>query len=114
VGSGQATDTQESPWYAVPSDDQRKARLNCIAHFLSLIPYKEVPQPRIKFPQNSRGENIGSRTIRSGISPQNTDASFTMQSWKSMFFLRSASESGSAFKATIDIACDPDSDAEKT
>jgi len=57
VGSGQATDTQESPWYAVPSDDQRKARLNCIAHFLSLIPYKEVPQPRIKFPQKqSRGK----------------------------------------------------------
>jgi len=35
-----ATDTPESPWYVVPSDDQRRARLNCISHFLSLIPYE--------------------------------------------------------------------------
>ena len=46
-----ATDTPISPWYVVPSDDQRRARLNCIAHFLSLIPYEEVPREPIKFPK---------------------------------------------------------------
>jgi hypothetical protein len=35
----------------VPSDDQRRARLNCITHFLSLIPYEEVPREPIKFPR---------------------------------------------------------------
>jgi polyphosphate kinase 2 len=46
-----ATDTPECPWYVVPSNDQRKARLNCISHFLSLIPYEEVPREPIKFPK---------------------------------------------------------------
>jgi polyphosphate kinase len=46
-----ATDTPECPWYVVPSNDQRRARLNCITHFLSLIPYKEVPREPIKFPK---------------------------------------------------------------
>jgi polyphosphate kinase 2 len=46
-----ATDTPEAPWYVVPSDDQRRARLNCISHFLSLIPYEEVPREPIKFPK---------------------------------------------------------------
>ncbi len=46
-----ATDTADSPWYIVPSDDQRRARLNCIAHFLSLIPYEEVKREPIKFPK---------------------------------------------------------------
>jgi polyphosphate kinase 2 len=46
-----ATDTPESPWFVVPSDDQRRARVNCIAHFLSLIPYKKVPRTKIKFPR---------------------------------------------------------------
>jgi polyphosphate kinase len=47
----EATDTPESPWYVVPSNDQRSARLNCISHFLSLIPYTEVPREPIKFPK---------------------------------------------------------------
>ena len=47
-----ATDTADSPWYVVPSDDQRRARLNCITHFLSLIPYEEVPREPIKFPRH--------------------------------------------------------------
>src|SRR5262249_8754230 len=36
-----ATDTEFAPWYIVPSDDKRRARLNCISHLLSLIPYKK-------------------------------------------------------------------------
>ena len=46
-----ATDTPECPWYVVPSDDQRRARLNCISHFLSLVPYEEVPREPLKFPK---------------------------------------------------------------
>jgi polyphosphate kinase 2 len=43
-----ATDTPESPWYVVDANDQRRARLNCIAHFLSLIPYEEIPREPVK------------------------------------------------------------------
>ncbi len=46
-----ATDTPESPWYVVDANDQRRARLNCIAHFLSLIPYQEVPREAVKLPK---------------------------------------------------------------
>ena len=49
-----ATDIPESPWYVVPSDDQRRGRLNCITHFLSLIPYEEVPREPIKFPKRQK------------------------------------------------------------
>ncbi|ELS03646.1 polyphosphate kinase 2, PA0141 family [Xenococcus sp. PCC 7305] len=37
-----ATDHDESPWYIVPADDKKRARLNCISHFLSLIPYEDL------------------------------------------------------------------------
>ena len=40
----------EAPWYVVEGDDKRRARLNCIAHLLSLIPYEDIKQPRIKLP----------------------------------------------------------------
>ena len=52
-----ATDTPECPWYVVPSNDQRRARLNCITHFLSLIPYEEVPREPIKFPKRQAKGN---------------------------------------------------------
>jgi polyphosphate kinase 2 len=53
----EATDTPECPWYVVPSNDQRRARLNCITHFLSLIPYEEVPREPIKFPKRQAKGN---------------------------------------------------------
>jgi polyphosphate kinase 2 len=43
-----ATDTNESPWNVVRSDHKRRARLNCIRHLLSLIPYEDVPREKIK------------------------------------------------------------------
>ena len=42
------TDTPLSPWNVVDADNKKKARLNCIAHLLSRIPYKEVRPPEIK------------------------------------------------------------------
>jgi polyphosphate kinase 2 len=49
-----ATDTKTSPWYIVPADDKRRARLNCISHFLSLIPYKEIPREKVKLPNRQK------------------------------------------------------------
>ena len=46
----EATDTEVSPWYVLRSDDKRRARLNCISHILSLIPYKQAPSQKIKLP----------------------------------------------------------------
>jgi polyphosphate kinase 2 len=45
-----ATDTEYAPWYIVPSDDKRRARLNCISHLLGLIPYKKLPRKSVKVP----------------------------------------------------------------
>jgi hypothetical protein len=45
-----ATNTNFAPWYIVASDDKRRARLNCIRHLLSLIPYEKVPQNKAKLP----------------------------------------------------------------
>jgi polyphosphate kinase 2 len=49
----EATDSKHAPWNLVRSDDKRKARLNCISHFLSMIPYKKVPRERVKLPKRS-------------------------------------------------------------
>ena len=48
-----ATDTKHAPWYILRSDDKRRARLNCIAHLLELIPYKKVPREKMKLPKRS-------------------------------------------------------------
>ena len=49
-----ATDQKNAPWYIVRSDDKKRARLNCIAHLLSLVPYKKIPRKKIKLPKRSR------------------------------------------------------------
>jgi polyphosphate kinase 2 len=48
-----ATDTKHAPWYILRSDDKKRARLNCIAHILNLIPYKKVPREKVKLPKRS-------------------------------------------------------------
>jgi polyphosphate kinase 2 (PPK2 family) len=49
-----ATDTPESPWYVVDANDQRRARLNCITHILSQVPYFEVPHEKVKLPPREK------------------------------------------------------------
>jgi polyphosphate kinase 2 len=44
------TDTSLAPWYVVPSDDKRRARLNCMSHLLSLIDYEVLPAPQPELP----------------------------------------------------------------
>jgi len=50
----EATDTDSSPWYIVPSDDKKRARLNCIAHLLKQIPYEKVPTDKVNLPEVSK------------------------------------------------------------
>jgi polyphosphate kinase 2 len=38
-----ATDIPEAPWYRVQANDKRRARLNCISHMLSMVPYERLP-----------------------------------------------------------------------
>jgi polyphosphate kinase len=49
----EATDTPFAPWYILRSDDKKRARLNCISHLLSLIPYKKIPREKVKLPTPS-------------------------------------------------------------
>jgi polyphosphate kinase 2 len=53
----QYTDTESSPWYVIESDMKRNARINCISHLLSMIPYKDIENKKLKLPK--RQENSG-------------------------------------------------------
>ncbi|NIZ11431.1 polyphosphate kinase 2 [Pseudooceanicola sp. HF7] len=44
------TNIPEAPWYIVPANDKKRARLNCIDHLLSLMPYEDVPQEEVTLP----------------------------------------------------------------
>ncbi|MBU3566749.1 polyphosphate kinase 2 [Polynucleobacter alcilacus] len=44
------THIPEAPWWVVAANDKKKARLNCISHLLSQIPYQEIPHPEITLP----------------------------------------------------------------
>jgi polyphosphate kinase 2 len=48
-----ATDTDHSPWHIIRTDDKKSARLNCIAHLLSCIPYEDVPREKVRLPKRS-------------------------------------------------------------
>jgi polyphosphate kinase 2 len=49
-----ASDSAHAPWYVVPSDDKRRARLNVIRHILDQVPYKAMPREKIKFPKRQK------------------------------------------------------------
>ncbi|MGL6026193.1 MAG: polyphosphate kinase 2 [Vibrio sp.] len=50
------TDSKHCPWWVVPSDDKKRARLNCISHLLSSIEYQEIEHPPITLPEiNKQG-----------------------------------------------------------
>ncbi|MCP4422459.1 MAG: polyphosphate kinase 2 [Chloroflexi bacterium] len=44
------TDIKQAPWFVVPSDDKKRARLNCISHLLSSIDYKDITPKMIELP----------------------------------------------------------------
>jgi polyphosphate kinase 2 (PPK2 family) len=45
------TNIPEAPWWVVAANDKKKARLNCISHLLTQIPYKEIEHPEITLPE---------------------------------------------------------------
>jgi len=60
-----ATDTKFAPWYILRSDDKR-ARLNCISHLLSMIPYQKMPREKIKLPNRSKKRAYDDEAILKG------------------------------------------------
>ncbi len=65
-----ATDTATTPWYIVPSDDKKRARLNCIADILSRIPYKEVPYTPPKLPGRQKAKGYQEPELKHQTVPQ--------------------------------------------
>jgi polyphosphate kinase 2 len=68
----QYTDTRQAPWYVVPSDDKRTARLNCMSHILSMIPYEDILPDPIKLPEMEE---------RPYIRPPLNEQTFVPQLW---------------------------------
>jgi polyphosphate kinase 2 (PPK2 family) len=53
------TDVKQCPWYVVEADDKKRARLNCISHLLSMIPYEDLtPEPLELPPRRHRGAYV--------------------------------------------------------
>jgi len=48
------TDTAWAPWYVVPSDDKKRARLNLITHLLEHVPHKKVAHEKIELPERQK------------------------------------------------------------
>ncbi|MEO5337825.1 MAG: polyphosphate kinase 2 [Magnetospirillum sp. WYHS-4] len=53
------TDIKQAPWYVVNSDDKKRARLNCISHLLSMIPYEDLTPGPIKLPPRRPNRRTG-------------------------------------------------------
>ena len=63
------TDTKLSPWWIVPSDDKKSARINCIAHLLSSIPYERIPydKPKLGKRRKRPADYVPDRTVRNVV-----------------------------------------------
>jgi len=57
------TDKKISPWYVVNANDKKRARLNCISHMLSHIPYEEISRKKLKLPPLQKKKNYKRSTI---------------------------------------------------
>lgn len=58
------TDTDDSPWFVVPSDDKARARLNCIAHILSHVPYEDIKPEVPELPPLNKASNYQRTSIK--------------------------------------------------
>ncbi len=68
------TDIKQAPWYVVKSDNKRLARLNCIRHLLSTIPYKDLTPERIRLPKRQPAEGY--------VRPPMSDQTFVPDQFK--------------------------------
>ena len=57
------TSIPEAPWYIVEGNDKKRARLNCISHLLSRVPYEEVPHAHIELPERVFDPNYERATL---------------------------------------------------
>jgi polyphosphate kinase 2 len=62
------TDIKQAPWYVVDADDKKRARLNCINHLLTMIPYKDLTPKRMHLPKRKAPK---SAYVRPPMSEQN-------------------------------------------
>jgi polyphosphate kinase 2 len=61
-----ATDTEHAPWHIVRSDSKKRARLNCISHLLSRIPYDELPREKVVLGKRSMKGKYDDRATLQG------------------------------------------------
>ena len=61
-----ATDTKAAPWFIVPSDDKKRARLNVIHHLLKQIPYEKVPREKVELTVRSKKHAYDDRASLKG------------------------------------------------
>ncbi|NKC33776.1 polyphosphate kinase 2 [Falsiroseomonas selenitidurans] len=57
------TNIPEAPWHIVEGNDKKRARLNCIAHLLSKVPYEEVPHEPVTLPERVFNPDYERRTL---------------------------------------------------
>ena len=57
------TNIPEAPWWIVEGNDKKRARLNCISHLLSQLPYEEVPQEQITLPERHFDPHYERKTL---------------------------------------------------
>jgi polyphosphate kinase len=50
----EATDTPQSPWHVVQTDDKKRARLNCISHLLGVVPWKKIARDKVTLPKRQK------------------------------------------------------------
>ena len=61
------TNIDEAPWFIVEGNDKKQARLNCIDHLLSLIPYKDVPHKPVSLPDRVFDPDYERKTLPDGL-----------------------------------------------
>jgi hypothetical protein len=65
------THIPEARWWVVQGDDKKAARLNCIDHLLTLVPYKEIEHPDVQLPDRVRHKDYSRRpTPKSMLVPK--------------------------------------------
>ncbi len=67
------TDIKQAPWYVVPADNKKRARLNCISHLLTLIQYKDLTPKPMKLPPRQEREGY--------VRPPITDQTFVPENY---------------------------------
>ena len=67
------TDIKQAPWYVVDGDNKKLARLNCISHLISMIPYEDLSPGPIKLKTRKMGEGY--------VRPPITDQNFVPESY---------------------------------